>query len=158
MLTVLGRSRFTGFPRSPRAWKDEEELKNQKTRLALAIARGESVTEWALRNNVPRRSAFRWASDPKVRRSVESWRRRALDRAIGRMAGLALKAANGIARLADGAESESVQLRSWRAILADQMDVSKFSNLEQRIAEVEALAAERVQVQGHAGQSLGEMG
>jgi hypothetical protein len=129
----------------------QEELKNQKTRLALAIARGESVAEWARRNNVPRRSAFRWASDPKVRRSVESWRRRALDRAIGRMAGLALKAANGIARLADGAESESVQLRSWRAILADQMAVSKFSNLEQRIVELEEQAADLAQDQSRAG-------
>jgi hypothetical protein len=129
----------------------EEELKNQKTRLALAIARGESVTEWARRNNVPRRSAFRWASDPKVRRSVESWRRRALDRAIGRMAGLALKAANGIARLADGADSESVQLRSWRAILADQMAVSKFSNLEQRMSEIEEQLGDRTQNQSRAG-------
>jgi hypothetical protein len=129
----------------------EEELKNQKTRLALPIARGESVTDWARRNNVPRRSAFRWASDPKVRRSVESWRRRALDRAFGRMAGLALKAANGIARLADRAESESVQLRSWRAILADQVAVSKFSNLEQRIAEVEELADHQTRNQSRAG-------
>ena len=133
----------------------QEELKNQKTRLALAIARGESVAEWAVRNNVPRRSAFRWASDPKVRRSVESWRRRALDRAIGRMAGLALKAANGIAKLADGAESESVQLRSYRAILADQMAVAKFSNLEQRVAEVEELAGLKTQDQSRAGYAFG---
>ncbi len=47
------------------------------------------------------------------------------------------KAANGIVTLAKEAESESVQLRAWRAILADQMAVSKFSDLEYRMVEIE---------------------
>jgi hypothetical protein len=38
---------------------------------------------------------------------------------------------------ARGAESESVQLRAWRAILADMMSVSKFSVLEYRMTEIE---------------------
>jgi hypothetical protein len=115
----------------------EEVPQQKKTRLALAIARGESVAAWARQNEVPRRTAFRWARDTKVRRAVEVWRRRALDRAIGRMASRAAKAADGIARLGEGAESESVQLRAWRAILADQMAVSKFSDLEYRMTEIE---------------------
>jgi hypothetical protein len=121
----------------------EEVRQKKKTGLALAIARGESITAWARQNEVPRRSAFRWASDPKVRGAVEAWRRRALNRAIGRMAGLAMKAADGIARLAESAESESVQLRAWRAILADQMAVSRFSNLEQRMVEIEEQLRDR---------------
>ena len=115
----------------------EDIRKNRKTQLASAIARGGSITAWARQNEVPLRTAFRWSSDPKVRRAVEAWRRRALDRAIGRMASRAAKAADGIARLGEGAESESVQLRAWRAILADQMAVSKFSDLEDRMAEIE---------------------
>ena len=39
--------------------------------------------------------------------------------------------------LAQGAESESVQLRAWRAVLADNMAVSKFSDLEYRMTEIE---------------------
>ena len=35
------------------------------------------------------------------------------------------------------AESESVQLRACRAILADNMAVSKFSDLQYRMAEIE---------------------
>ncbi len=121
----------------------EDVRKNQKTQLALAIARGESITAWARRNEVPLRSAFRWAKDPKLRGAVEALRRRALDRAIGRMAGLAVKAVEGIARLTKDAASESVQLRACRAILADQMAVAKFSNLEQRMVEIEEQLQER---------------
>ncbi len=129
----------------------DDVCKEQKARLALAIARGDSVAAWARRNNVPRSTAFRWAKEPSVRRAVESWRRRALERAIGRMAGLAMKAADGIASLAKGAGSESVQLRAWRAILADQMAVSKFSSLEHRMAEIEEQLLERARDTDHTG-------
>ena len=56
---------------------------------------------------------------------------------------LALKAANGIVTLAKGAESESAQLRAWRAILADQIAVSKFSDLEYRLAVIEEQLGKR---------------
>jgi hypothetical protein len=61
-----------------------------------------------------------------------------------------MNAANGIVKLAEGAESESVQLRAWRAILADQMAVSKFSDLAYRMAEIEEQLNKRT---GNAGQS-----
>ncbi len=60
------------------------------------------------------------------------------------------KAANGIVTLAKEAESESVQLRAWRAILADQMAFSKFSDLEYRMVEIEEQLSERT---GHTGQA-----
>jgi hypothetical protein len=121
----------------------EEVGLNKKTSLVQAIARGQSVAAWAKNNEVPRRTAFRWASDPKVRREVEASRRRALGRAIGRLSSVALKAADGIVTLAKEAESESVQLRAWRAVLADQMAVCKFSDLEYRMAEIEERLGER---------------
>jgi hypothetical protein len=129
----------------------ENESKNQKNQLTQAIARGESVTGWARRNGVPLSTAFRWSRDPKVRTAVQAWRRRALDRTIGRMASLAMKAADGINRLAKSAESESVQLRAWRAIIADQMAVAKFSDLEHRVTEVEEKVRERTGNTGQAG-------
>jgi hypothetical protein len=55
-----------------------------------------------------------------------------------------MKAANGIVTLAKEAESESVQLRAWRAILADQMAVCKFSDLEYRMAESKSSGILRV--------------
>ena len=115
----------------------EEVSLDKKTSLALAIARGQSIAAWAKKNEVPRSTAFRWANDPEVRREAEATRRRALGRAIGRLSSVALKAANGILTLAKEAESESVQLRACRAILADQMAVAKFSDLEYRMTEIE---------------------
>jgi hypothetical protein len=131
---------------------EEDVRRDRKTKLALAMARGESIASWARQNGVPLRSATRWAKDPKVRSAVEEWRRRALSRAIGRMAGLAIKAADGIASLAKGAASESVQLRAWRAILADQMAVAKFSDLEYRMLEIEERLRERTEETNSAGQ------
>jgi hypothetical protein len=81
---------------------------------------------------------------------VEASRRRALGRAIGRLSSVAMKAADGITTLAKESESESVQLRAWRAVLADQMTVSKFSDLEYRMAEIEEQLSERT---GHTDQA-----
>ena len=122
----------------------------KKNQLALAIARGESITAWARQNEVPLRTAYRWSREPQVRSEVQEWRRYVLDLAISRMARLSLKATDGIAKLGAGAESESVQLRARRAILADQMAVSKFSDLEYRMTEIEEQIRERT---GNAGQA-----
>jgi hypothetical protein len=46
-------------------------------------------------------------------------------------------ACDRIVQLAKAAESESVQLRALRSIFCDVMAVSKFSNLEHRVARIE---------------------
>jgi hypothetical protein len=114
----------------------EEHRPSKKTQLALAVAQGESVAEWARTNEVPRRTAFRWAKEVSVRT------------AVGRMAGRANWAVKGITTLAAGAESESVRLRALRAMLSDMMAVAKFSGLEQRMTQIEVQLNERV---GNAG-------
>jgi hypothetical protein len=116
----------------------EEEIPlSQHDQLAMAIAQGKSIAGWARQNGVPRRTAQRWATEPDVRRQVEDWRRCVLDRALGYMAGRSMWAVRGITKLGDEAESESIQLRARRAILQDQIAVSKFSNFEYRMAELE---------------------
>jgi hypothetical protein len=115
----------------------ENVSQSLKSQLIVAIAEGMPVTEWAHKNKVPRRTAFRWAREPKIRASVESSRRRALDRAIGRMSKHVNWAAGGIARLAKTAESESVRLAALRAIFSNMMAVSEFAGLEQRMAQIE---------------------
>ena len=115
----------------------ENSRQDQRTQLIVAIAQGVSVAVWARTNNVPRRTAFRWASEAKVRASVESCRRRALDRAIGRMAKHVNWAANGIVKLARDAESESVRLAALRAIFSNMMAISEFAGLEGRMAQIE---------------------
>ncbi len=125
-----------------RSQNPEESSPGKKASLAVAIAHGESVSTSARENGVSRRTAYRWVKDPKVERSIDTWRRRVLNQAIGRMASRATEAADGIATLAKTAESESVQLRAWRAILADQMAVAKFSRLEGRLLDIEERLAE----------------
>ena len=122
-----------------------ENSPSLKAQLALAIAQGTSIAVWARKNNVPRRTATRWASEPKVRAAVESCRRRALDRAIGRLAKRVTWAADGIAKLARDAVSESVKLAALRAIFSNMMAVSEFDGLEQRITEIEEQLHERTE-------------
>ncbi len=118
---------------------------SQKAQLALAIANGSSVSAWARDNDVPRRTAYRWSREPKVLAAVESYRRRAVDRAIGRMARRVTWATDGIAKLARSAESESVRLAALRSIMSDMMGVSQFVDLEQRITEIEEQLDERTE-------------
>ena len=105
-------------------------------------------------NGVSERTAFYWAKDPKVRREVEACRRRVVNQAIGRLTGMTTKAVDGITNLAQEADSESVQLRAWRAILADMMSVSKFSDLEYRMTEIEEQLGERT---GHTDQRVNKV-
>ena len=131
----------------------QEDVRNDlKSQLALMIARGKTINAWARQNEVPLRTAYRWSREPQVRSEVQEWRRYVLDLAISRLARLSLKATDGIAKLGAGAESESVQLRAWRAILADQMAVSKFSDLEYRMTEIEEKIRDRTGHSAHAGQ------
>ena len=112
---------------------------DRKTQLALAIAQGKSVTSWARDNQVPTSTAYRWATDPKVRHLVETCHRRARDRAIGRMARRVTWATDQIATLATGARSESVKLRALRSIFSDVVAVSKLPDLKSRTAVIEAI-------------------
>jgi hypothetical protein len=114
-----------------------ERPRSAKTELVLAIANGTSVAAWARGNNVPKRTAYRWSREPKFRAAVESCRRRAVDRAVGRMAKRVTWATDGIAKLAKSADSDSVKLSALRAILSDMMAVSKFTGLEHRVTELE---------------------
>ena len=116
----------------------EKEVRHQKKiHLALWIAEGESIAEWARENGVSERTAFYWAKDPKDRREVDACRCRALKPGAPGLTGMAMNAVDGIAHLAKEADSESVQLRAWRGVLADLMSVSKFSVLEYRMTEIE---------------------
>ena len=115
----------------------ERLRKAKKILLAFEIAQGKSVSMWARQNEVPCRTAYRWASEPSVRRAVASRRRCAFDQAIGRMAKPAVWAINQIAAIANGAESESVKLRALRSIFSHMMSVSKSTDLEFRITKLE---------------------
>jgi hypothetical protein len=116
--------------------------RDQKAALALAMATGRTVRAWAKEHDVPERTAYKWARSPEVQKQVRRIRRRAIDRAIGRLSRNAAAAAQQIANLAKGAESESVKLQASRAVLADLMNVSNYATLEERLTEVERRIAQ----------------
>jgi hypothetical protein len=115
----------------------EEPCESIKTQLAIALARGISITAWARTNNVPRPTVYRWAKEPEVRKDVEACRRQMLDRAIGKLTESSAFAVGRIRLLAETAESESVQLKASRSILLDNVAITKFSGWDDRLAEVE---------------------
>src|SRR6476619_1302435 len=117
--------------------EEAEPRERDKLGLAVALARGSSISAWARANGVAKETARRWSHEPEVRALVEDTRRRAIDRAVGVLAGRAGWAATGICKIAGGAESESVRLRAFRAVLSDMMAVSKYSGLEERMNELE---------------------
>lgn len=53
--------------------------------LAMAVARGSSITSAAKRANVSRRTATRWAALPAFRDRVSVLRQRMTDRTVGRL-------------------------------------------------------------------------
>lgn len=124
-----------------------EDRQSKKTLLALALAQGRSITTWARTNEVPRRTAYRWAGEPAVRSAVRLYRRRAVDRAVGRLATSATWAADRLTKLAKNAESESVQLGALRAILSHMMTVSEFATLEESVAQIEEQLRDRAHSQ-----------
>jgi hypothetical protein len=121
----------------------EELPPSKKSQLALAIAQGTSVKAWARANEVSIRTAYRWAKEPKVRAAAESCRRRALDRAVGVMSRHATWAARQIAKLGKDAVNESVKLAALRALFSDNMSISRFGGLEDRMTLLEEKFGDR---------------
>ncbi len=97
----------------------------------------------AREHQVARRTAYRWAKEPRVQDAVKAYRRRAVDRAIGRMSKNVTRAADGIIVLAREAESESVKLTALRAILSDMMAISNYAGLERRMSQIEEQIGDR---------------
>jgi hypothetical protein len=115
----------------------DELPKNTKIHLALALAQGYSAAKWARANAVPKNTAYRWAREPEVRKAIQAHRRRLIDEAVGRMTKNAGEAADVLIRLARESDSHSIQLRAARAVYSDMIALSKHSDLEERLTELE---------------------
>jgi hypothetical protein len=114
---------------------------NHKANLAMAMAAGTAVPDWARENDVHRRTAYTWSRSPEVLDQVKLIRSQVLDRTAGRLSDNATAAADKIAKLAREAASESVQLQAARAVLTELMTVSNYLALERRLDELERRVA-----------------
>jgi transposase-like protein len=124
-----------------------------KSKLALAVAAGQSITKWARANGIGTRTAYTWSRDPEFRSQVAELRGRLLDRAIGVLARRVAANAAEINRLASEAESEAVRLAAARAGIADLLGASRFVELR---AEVEELKRELAAEKARRARSPGE--
>ena len=88
----------------------EPHRESQKTHLTVALAQGTSAAKWARTYGVPKATAYRWSKEPLVLAQIESIRRRAIDRAVVRMARRMTWATDGIARLAKNAKHSRLRV------------------------------------------------
>jgi hypothetical protein len=115
-----------------------EERKGRKSKLVIALLEGnKSLDAWAKENGVSRRTAYRWAKDPKVRAVVNAHRRAAVDQSLAVMSGQVTWAAQAIGDLGKNAASDSVKLGALKAVFANLVAVSKFAGFEDRLTELE---------------------
>jgi hypothetical protein len=121
-----------------------------KSKLALAVAGGQSIVKWARARGIGVRTAHTWARDPVFRARVAELRARLLDRAIGVLARRVAANATEINRLASQAESEAVRLAAARAGIADLLGASRFVELRAEVEELKReLAVERARRAGN---------
>jgi transposase-like protein len=124
-----------------------------KSKLALAVAAGQSITQWARDHGIGVRTAYTWSRAPEFRSQVAELRDRLLDRAIGVLARRVAANAAEINRLASKAESEAVRLAAARAGIADLLGASRFVELRAEVEELKReLAAEKARRAGSPGQ------
>ena len=109
----------------------------QKEQLALHLASGGGVADWAKANGIPDRTAYTWSRSPEVRGRIESIRCGVLAEAVKQLASHAGAAAAQIVNLAQNAQSETVRLQASRAVLADFISVSAYISLTTQVADIE---------------------
>jgi hypothetical protein len=115
-----------------------EQRTSRKRQLVIALAEGKkSLDEWAQENGISRRTAYRWAKDPKVKAAVSAHRRAAVDQSLAVMSGQVTWAAEAIGDLCKNAASESVKLGALKAVFTNLVAISKFAGFEERIAGIE---------------------
>ena len=98
---------------------------------------GKTIRDWAQENGVPERTAYRWASDPEVRRQLQDCRQAAIDNTLRLMAERSAAALDRIEELGKVADSDAVRLKANRSLVTDQIALARHANLEYRLSLIE---------------------
>src|SRR4051794_21907725 len=85
--------------------------------LALAIARGTSVTAWAAANGISRNTAYSWTLLDGFKAKVSAYRTKLVDESVGLLTGSLRQAVDQLVSLMKTAESEQVKLAACRLFL-----------------------------------------
>ena len=111
--------------------------------LALSVAGGGSVSTWCESYEVARGTAYHWYRDDAFQRLVAEFRRRAVDRAIGKMAKNLGKAVEKIVKLVEDGESQSIQLSAAKSLIDKLVHVQNHAEFKDELRRLdERLAAQ----------------
>jgi hypothetical protein len=105
--------------------------------LILALAAGGGVVDAARVAQVSERTVRRRMQDAGFREAVRKLRGELLERAVGRLTGLGLRAADQLGELMDSGQREQTRLGAARATLDFMLRGTELVEIEQRLQALE---------------------
>jgi hypothetical protein len=105
--------------------------------IALAMAQGIPIRQWAQEHKVHIRAAYRLAERPAVRAKTAEIRARMVDEAVGRLAEAATTAALTLWDLVGTERPDTVRLGAARALLSSLIEVQSHAEMSRRFAAIE---------------------
>jgi hypothetical protein len=114
----------------------------KREHVAVLLAAGQSVAKASRTVGVSQRSVFTWLEDPSYSARLDELRGAMLSRTMSFLTANTLRAARKLRRLLDDADSRVV-LQAAKAVLENASRLRQEISIEQRVAELERLAAER---------------
>lgn len=112
---------------------DDGELSPRDDRLALALARGMTHRAAAKKLGIGERTVYRKLDDPAFVARVRELRTEMTTRAVGRLAGSAVRAAATMTALLGDANPPAVRLAAARAILSELVALRTATELTERM-------------------------
>ena len=111
--------------------------------LALAVAAGEKVATWCVAHGVATRTAYTWHKRDAFQRLVGAYRRRAEDRAIGKMAKNLGKAIAKMIQLIEEGRDDRIKLSAAETLIDKLLQFQCHAELGDEIRQLnERLAAQ----------------
>jgi hypothetical protein len=130
---------------NPHMAKPHESNKATYDAVILAVACGETIASFCARTGTNRSTITKWQADPAFDREVTKARRRMLDKAVGRLTSGAEACAVIILKVATQATSDRDRLAASRAALEELRAMTGFTQLDDRIQELERRFEEQQQ-------------
>jgi hypothetical protein len=101
--------------------------------LAVSVAEGRSVVTWCEKHGVATRTAYHWYKAERFQRLVAEYRRRAVDRAIGKMGRKLGKAVGKIVRLVEKGQDGKVKLAAAKTLIDRLLEVQSRAELRDEL-------------------------
>ena len=105
--------------------------------LAMHVATGGAVADWAAEHKVSVRVAYTWLRLAETEERVSAIRAQLIDAGVGKLVSMIKKATHEIDRIIGDGATDNVRLAASRGALSDAMAMYDFANLDRRIRALE---------------------